>query len=48
MNKYFLFSLNEYICEYDYEYFRFRIHSHSALILAGPETISVSGTTCNV
>jgi len=31
MNKYFLFDLNENICECDYEYFRFRIHSHSAL-----------------
>jgi len=30
INKNFLFSLNEYICEYDYEYFWFRIHSHSA------------------
>jgi len=34
MNKYFSFCLNEYICEYDYEYFRFRIRSHSALLLA--------------
>jgi len=34
MNKYFLFSLNEYICEYDYEYFRFCIRSYSALLLA--------------
>jgi len=24
MNKYFLFDLNKYICEYDYEYFQFR------------------------
>jgi len=27
MDKYFLFGLNEYICEYDYEYFRFYIYS---------------------
>jgi len=33
-NKYFLFNLNKYICEYDYEYFRFCIHSPSALLLA--------------
>jgi len=26
MNKYFLFGLNEYICEYNYEYFLFHIH----------------------
>jgi len=25
INKYF--GLNEYICKYDYEYFRFHIHS---------------------
>jgi len=32
MNKYFLFGLNEYICEYDYKYFR--IYFHSALLIA--------------
>jgi len=27
-------NMNEYICECDYEYFRFRIHYHSVLFLA--------------
>jgi len=49
MNKYFLFSSNEYICEYDYEYFQFRIHFHSALLLARASSyLSASGTSVPV